>query len=153
MSDRLSIQNEMRAFDHKDREFYDSLTEDELKKFSTFLMMKYGANVSGSSDLQEWYLRAHNERVNTNFYDISRHPKLQWLLCTTVSPGMGSQRHYWLKAKKDQTDNRSRKFLAEQFPHYSDQEIDLLATINSREQLQEYARSLGWDEQDIKKQL
>jgi len=47
MSDKLSIQNEMRAFDSKDRGFYDSLTDEERKKFSTFLMMKYGANVEG----------------------------------------------------------------------------------------------------------
>ena len=37
--DKLSIQNEMAVFDRKDREFYNSLTDEERKKFSNFLMM------------------------------------------------------------------------------------------------------------------
>lgn len=153
MSDKLSIQNEMRAFDSKQREFYDELTDEERKKFSTYLMMKYGANVEGSRDLQEWYLRAHNERVNQNFFDLGRHPKLQWLTCTTVSPGLGNQRHYWLAAKKKESDSRAVKFLEQQFPHLSATELELLAEINSREQLRDMARGLGWDEKRIKDEL
>lgn len=153
MSDKLSIQNEMRAFDSKQREFYDELTDEERKKFSTYLMMKYGANVEGSRDLQEWYLRAHNERVNQNFFDLGRHPKLQWLTCTTVSPGLGNQRHYWLAAKKKESNSRAIKFLEQQFPHLSATELELLAEINSREQLRDMARGLGWDEKRIKDEL
>ena len=36
-SDKLSIQNEMNSFDLKDRSFYDSLTDEERKKFSPYL--------------------------------------------------------------------------------------------------------------------
>lgn len=153
MSDKLSIQNEMRAFDSKDREFYDSLNEEERRKFSTFLMMKYGGNVEGSPDLQEWYLRVHNERVNQNFFDINQHPKLQWLACTTVSPGMGNQRHYWLSPKKKESNSRAIKFLESQFPQLSNTELELMAEINSRDQLREMARGLGWDEKRIKDEL
>jgi len=153
MADKLSIQNEMRAFDSKEREFYDELTDEERKKFSTYLMMKYGANVEGSPDLQEWYLRAHNERVNQNFFDIGRHPKLQWLTCTTVSPGLGNQRHYWLNAKKKESDSRAIKFLEQQFPHLNTKELELMAEINTRDQLRDMARGLGWDEKRIKDEL
>jgi hypothetical protein len=151
MSDKLSIQNEMRAFDSKERGFYDSLGEHERRKFSTYLMMKYGGNVEGSRDLQEWYLRAHNERVNINFFDLGRHAKLQWLACTTVSPGLGNKRHYWLGNRRQET--RARKFLEQLYPHLSDNELELMESINTIEQLQEHARSLGWDERDIAKQL
>jgi len=155
MADKLSIQNEMRAFDQKDRDFYDTLTEDERKKFSTFLMMKYGANVEGISELQEYYLIAHNERVNINFFDIAKHPKLQWLLCTTVSPGMGTQRHYWLASKKREGESRNRQinFLEQEFPHLNDQELKILSSINSRDQLRDHARALGWTEDQIKRDL
>ena len=54
MSDKLTLKNEMLALDRKDRGFYDSLDDDERKKFSSFLMMKYAANVNGSRDMQEW---------------------------------------------------------------------------------------------------
>ena len=63
MFDKLSINNEMAQLDIKNRKFWDELTEEERKKFSPYLMMKYSANVDGNSDLQEWYLRAANERV------------------------------------------------------------------------------------------
>lgn len=153
MSDKLSIRSEMRAFDTKDRDFYDSLTEEERKKFSTFLMLKYGGNVEGSYELQEWYLRAHNERVNINFFDLGKYPKLQWLTCTTVSPELGPQKHYWLTPKKKEGDNRAYKFIAELYPNMKQSDIDLMVGLNTRDQLKEHARSLGWDEKRIKAEL
>ena len=71
MADKLNIQTEMRAYDLKDRDFYDSLTEDEVKKFSPYLMLRYGASVEGSAEMQAWYLMATNERVNVNFFDVN----------------------------------------------------------------------------------
>ena len=153
MSDRLSVAHQMRAFDSKNRQFYDNLNQEERRKFSVFLMMKYGANVDSNRDLQEWYLRVHNERVNTNFFDIGRHPKLQWLLCTTVSPDMGSQKHYWLSTKKKETDNRSKKFLELLHPELNEQEISLLDAMTDRDQLREYAQKLGWDDRRIEREL
>lgn len=149
---KLDIATEMRAFDTKDKAFYDKLTDDERKKFSTYLMLKWGANVEGSPELQEWYLRVVNERVNINFFDLGRHPKLQWLVCTTVSPGMGSKRHYWLKASKG-GDRRKHKFIESQFPHLKRDEVELMAELNTIEQLRELARELGWDDKQIKAEL
>ena len=40
MADPLNIANEMREFDRKNRAFYEELTEEERKKFSTFLMIR-----------------------------------------------------------------------------------------------------------------
>lgn len=153
--DKLSIANETAQLNQKNRNFVDELTEDERKKFSTFLMMKYSANVEGSADLQEWYLRASNERVNQNFFDLSHHAKLQWLLCTTVSPGMGQQRHYWLSSKKKEstTNAKSIKFLSKLYPSMKVDEIELLAEINSLDQIKNMAKDLGMSDQDIKKEL
>ena len=44
--DKLSIGNEMAQFDKKNREFYDNLTPEEKKKFSNFLMIRYGSSVT-----------------------------------------------------------------------------------------------------------
>ena len=154
MSDKLTIRSEMRAFDNKDRGFYDSLTPEECKKFSTFLMLKYGANVEGTGDLQAWYLRSHNERVNINFFDINKHPKLQWLLCTTVSPDFGPQNHYWLSTvKKKDGLNNAHKFLAKMYPAMKKSDIELMAKLNSIADLKEMAKELGWDAKQIKAEL
>ena len=147
--DKLSINNEMAVFDRKDREFYDSLTIDEKKKFSNFLMIRYGSSVQGSQDLQEFYLISTNERLNKHFFAINRHPKLQWLCATTVSPGMGTQRHQWIAPRKKEPGATGvRKQLAELYPHLKDDELELMAKINTKKDIDEYIKACG---QDIKK--
>jgi hypothetical protein len=154
MSSSLEIKYEMKAFDRKDRAYYDNFTDEDRKKFSTYLMLKYGANVSGNSDYQEWYLRATNERVNINFFDINRHTKLQWLCCTTVSPGMGEQFHYWLNAKKkDSGNNKIQKFLTKLYPDKKQDEIELLSRINDKRDIEQLAKELGYDDKFIKSEL
>jgi hypothetical protein len=152
-TDPLYIGNEMAAFDRKDRAYYDKFTDEQRKAFSTYLMLKYGANVGGSADMQAYYLMSTNERVNKHFFDLGKHPKLQWLSCTTVSPGMGNQFHYWLKAKKKEGDNKAQKFLAKLYPNIKSDEIDLLAKINDKRDLADIARKLGWTDSEIKKEL
>ena len=142
--DKLSIGNEMTQFDRKNRDFYDSLTEEERKKFSTFLMIRYGSSVSGGRDLQEFYLISTNERLNKNFFPLHKHPKLQWLMATTVSPGMGTFRHNWIATKKKEPGAGSiKKQIAELYPHLKDDEIDLMAKINTKKDIDVYMKQLG----------
>ena len=136
MSDKLNIANEMRMFDRKVRSFYDDLTLEERKKFSTYLMIRWGSAVEGSKELQEFYVIATNERLNKHFFDLSRHPKLQWLLATTVSPDMGTPRHTWIAPKKKEAGmSAKKKQLAKLYPHYKDDEIDLLARITDQKEI------------------
>ena len=156
MEDKLSIKSEMAAFDRKNREFYDSLSDEEKKKFSPFLMIRYGVTVTGNADLQAYYLMSCNERLNKNFFDVNatQHKKLQWLLATTVSPGMGNQYHQWLAAKKRETgNNKAKKFLRELRPDLGEDDIELLSEINNKDDLKQYAKSLGWDDKRIKSDL
>lgn len=144
MSDKLNIANEMAQFDRKVRSFWDDLTDEERKKFSNYLMIRWGSSVQGSRELQEFYVIATNERFNKHFFDLSRHPKLQWLLATTVSPGMGAQRHQWIAPKKKEPGAGSmKKQLAELFPHFKDDEIDLLASMTSKKELDAYIKQHG----------
>jgi hypothetical protein len=47
----------MACFDRKDRDFYNSLTDEERKKFSNYLMIRWGSSVQGSRELQEFYVK------------------------------------------------------------------------------------------------
>jgi hypothetical protein len=152
--DKLSINNEMAQLDTKNRKFYDELNEEERKKFATYLMLRYSASVEGGPDIQEWYLRVTNERVNANFFDLGKHPKLQWLLCTTVSPDMGRQRHYWQASKKKEGSNsKALKFLTKLYPHLRTDELELLAELNDTKELKALAKIMGMSDSDIKKDL
>jgi hypothetical protein len=146
MSDKLNITNEMRQFDRKNREFWDELTAEEKKKFSNYLMIRWGSSVDGSRDLQEFYVIATNERLNKHFFDIGRHPKLQWLLATTVSPNLGTPRHPWIAPKKKEAGlSAKRRALMEIFPHYKDDEIDVMAKITTQKEIDAYNREAGQD--------
>jgi hypothetical protein len=142
--DKLSIQNEMTQFDRKNQNFYDSLTDEERKKFSNYLMIRWGSSVQGSKELQEFYLISTNERLNKRFFDINRHPKLQWLCATTVSPGMGTHRHTWIAPKKKEPGASGiKKQLVELYPTLKDDEIDLMAKINTKKDIDEYLKQSG----------
>lgn len=142
--DKLSIKNEMRQFDIKNRNFYNELTEEERKKFSNYLMIRWGSAVEGIPELQEFYLVATNERLNKHFFDLGQYPDLQWLMATTVSPNMGTQTHHWISTKKKESSaGPHRKKIAELYPHLSNDDIDLMARINSKADVDRYLRDAG----------
>ena len=144
--DKLSIANEMTQFDRKNREFYNELTDEERKKFSNYLMIRWGSAVQGSKELQEFYVIATNQRLNKRFFDINRHPRLQWLCATTVSPGVGTQRHPWIAPKKREAGASGiRKQLAEMYPHLQDDEVELMSRINDKKDIDAYLKASGQD--------
>jgi hypothetical protein len=146
MSDKLNIANEMRQLDVKNRDFYDELDSDERKKFSTFLMLRWGSAVEGSQELQEYYVQSCNHYLNKNFFDIGRHPKLQWLCATAVSPGLGTPRHPWIALKKKEAGlGAKRRALMEIYPTYKDDEIDVMTKIITQKEIDAYNREAGRD--------
>lgn len=141
---KLHIANEMRCLDLKDRGFYDSLTDEERKKFSNYLMIRWGSSVEARSEMQEFYLISTNERLNKHFFAINRHPKLQWLCATAISPGFGQQQHVWIAASPKNARNQDRKKqLARLFPKAKQDEIELLAELNDQDTVDQYVRDLG----------
>ena len=144
--DKLSIANEMTQFDRKNRAFYDELSDEERKKFSNYLMIRWGSAVQGSRELQEFYVIATNQRLNKRFFDINRHPRLQWLCATTVSPGLGTRRHQWIAPKKREAGATGiRKQLAEIYPHLKDDELDVMTRITTAKELADYQRLSAQD--------
>ena len=144
MSEKLTIANEMKMFDRKVRSFYDDLTPEEKKKFSNYLMIRWGSAVEGSRELQEFYVIATNERLNKHFFNVSKHPKLQWLMATSVSPDLGTPRHNWIAPKKKEAGlSAKRKALMTIFPTYKDDEIDVMAQLVSQKEIDAYNRASG----------
>ena len=136
----------MAQLDSKNRGFYDSLTDEERKKFSNYLMIRWGSAVQGAAELQEYYLQSCNHYFNKRFFDINRHPKLQWLCATAVSPGLGTHRHVWIAPKKKEPGASGiRKQLSELYPHYRDDEIDLMSQINTKKDIDAYFKAAGQD--------
>lgn len=136
----------MRQLDTKNRNFYDELTDDERKKFSTFLMLRWGSAVEGARELQEYYVQSCNHYLNKHFFDLNRHPKLQWLCATAISPDMGAMRHNWIAPKKKEAGaSARRKQLQEIYPTYKDDEIDVMMQITTQKEIDAWFRAAGHD--------
>ncbi len=154
--DKLGIASEMAALDGKDREFYDSLSEEEKKKFTTFLMLRWGSCVSGSSELQAYYLLSTNAKLNKDYFAISdtKHKKLNWLTVSTISPGMGNMRHQWLAGPKRKSSNsKISRFFADLYPDMKEDDIAVMEEINDLKSCKAHAEKLGWTKEQIKKAL
>jgi hypothetical protein len=145
--DKLTIANEMREFDLKNRDFYTDLTDEEKKKFSNFLMIRWGSSVQGSRDLQEFYVISTNERLNKHFFSINKHPQLQWLCASSVSPGMGAHRHQWISPKKKDENlantGTKKKQLMTIFPNMKGSDAEVMSKIISQKEIDAYIRDLG----------
>ncbi len=153
--DKLNINNEMAQLDRKNRLFYDELTDEERKKFSTYLMLRWSSSVQATSQVQAYYLMSCNENLNKHFFDIAKHPKLQWLCATAVSPGIGTYKHQWIANKKKNAayENKTLKALNQIFPLLKKQELEILASINSKDEIKSMLKEHGWDDKRIKSEL
>lgn len=145
----------MANFDRKNRNFYNELTDEEKKKFSSYLMIRWGSSVEGSRDLQEYYLLSCNAKLNKNFFAVSKHPELQWLMASSVSPGLGVFRHNWisLKKKSDSENNKIVKFLSKLYPVMKMDDIQVMASLTDRKEVKALAKNMGMTPEQIKKEL
>lgn len=145
MDDPLNIRNEMRAFDRKQRDWFDRLEPEQQKKFSPYLMIRWGSSVEGDAELQEYYLRAINVRLNRHFFSVNaaRHKKLLWLMATAVSPDIGVMKHTWIAPKRRERNTDVTRVIREFWPHLRDDEVQLMAQINTKKELDQYVRAHG----------
>ena len=154
MAGKLPLNRVLGAMDRKQKGFYDSLSDEEKKAFSAFLMNRYASSIKGKSALQEWWLIATNKRVNTHFFDLAKHPKLQWLLLTTASPGMGTAFHEWIPGgKKKVSKNKIEKAIKLLYPNAKSDEIEMLSAVNTKKEIVKYLEDLGYDDKQIKELL
>lgn len=150
----ISLENVLSAIDRKDVDWWETLTPAQQKKFSSWLYMRYASNATGNSNLSRYYLIAVNERVNKKFSELKNHSKLQYLLMTTTSPGMGKQFHQFISPPKVGKSNRKKiNLLAKLFPMANDKELEVLLETNTDRDIEEHLMSLGWTDKDIKAAL
>ena len=139
----------MRMFDRKVRSFYNELTAEEKKKFSNYLMIRWGSSVEAKDHpkgdlIEQYYLQNCNENFNKHFFSVSKHPQLQWLMATTVSPGAGTFRHTWVAPRKKEAGlSAKRRALVAMYPDYKDDEIDVMAQITTQKEIDEYNKQAG----------
>ena len=145
MAEQIPLNKILPAMDRKDRDFYDNLSDEEKKAFSAFLMLRYMSTVSSNAEMEHYYIASTNHFANKHMFDLAKHPKLQWLLLTAASPGIGAQRHIWLKQKPKPkaATSTSVKTLLELFPTMKENDVITLSKLITKKELDEYIKAHG----------
>lgn len=152
-SSAIQLNPLLTAIDKKDHAWWDSLTEEQKKKFSSWLYMRYTSSVSRNPDFARYYLVSTNEKVNKNFSSLKNHPQLIYLLLTSASPGLGTVRHEWIQPSKKSSSSDKSKLLATLFPMANETELEILDLYNTEQDLAEHLRDLGYDDKKIKSMI
>ena len=132
------------AIDRKDYGYYDRLTEEQQKKFSPYMMTRWMSAIKGNTALSQYHVLSTNEFANTHLFSefVSKHPKLQWLMLCASGLGNGKQFHQFLKANK-LDDNDLISFLSSIYPTSKMSDLKTLASVITKEELEQYIRDSG----------
>lgn len=150
---KLTIKEEMRAIDSKDRAWYDSLTDEERKKLGIWVLMRYTSNCKHDvKDIEEYYLEMTNDFVNVNFNTLAKHPQLQFQLLQLCGIGK-AQFHPWIAPGKKGTESKLYKIFREQHPQLNDDEIEIIVSQYTEEEAVDMLDQLGYTKAEIKKIL
>ena len=93
----------LNALDKKDYDYYDRLTEEQKKKFVPFMMVHWMSAIKANEGLSRYYVMSTNEYANKHIFSefVQKHPKLQWMMLCSASPGLGKQLHQWIPHIRD----------------------------------------------------
>lgn len=148
----LDIKEEMYAADTQRFSFYQDITDEQRKAFSPLLAMKWLSVVGDRTGLAEYYICMTNELVNIGFWEISRHPELQWKLMAAVgsgSPVPGG--HGWIPmARSKKPSTKLDKFFLGRHPGLNSMELNIVKKNYTLESFKQLLRDLAMLEPEAK---
>ena len=152
---KLPLKDVLAAIDMNAKNVWDELSDDERKQVSFYLLNRYVSAVKGSKQDKELQILKTNQYYNKNFFTLSsKHKKLLWyLLCMTANTSKSIRYHEWIgyKQKVSNSTAKAIKFLEKLYPTKKQDELKLLATINTTKELKQLAEDMGMPKEQIKK--
>ena len=146
---KLDLTKTLDAVNRRDYGFYKTLTDDELKGFSPYVLMRYISNAKGRS-LQEHFIERTNERVNKHHWLLSKeHKELLWKLCASVGTG-DNVYHPYIKGLGKESANKIEKLLCELYPAMKMGDIKLMASMMDKKDKEELFDKMGFDKKQRK---
>lgn len=132
------------ALDKKDYQYYDRLSDEQKKKVVPFMLTHWMSAIKGSTGLSRYYVMSTNEYANKYLFNefVNKHPKLQWLMLCSASPGLGKQFHQWIphirdkvsKCKEDPTLKEIKEYYTKVYPKVDAESINEISKAFVTEQ-------------------
>jgi hypothetical protein len=154
-TNKLPLKDILAAIDMNAKNVWDELSDDERKQVSFYLLNRYVSAIKGKTEDKQLQIFKTNEYYNKNFFTLSsKHKKLLWyLLYMTANNSKSIRYHEWIgyKQKVSNSTAKAMKFLEKLYPSRKQDELKLLASINSTKELKQLAEDLGMTKEQIKK--
>ena len=154
-TNKLPLKDILAAIDMNAKNVWDELSDDERKQVSFYLLNRYVSAIKGKTEDKQLQIFKTNQYYNKNFFTLSsKHKKLLWyLLCMTANTSKSIRYHEWIgyKQKVSNSTAKAIKFLEKLYPTKKQDELKLLATINTTNELKQLAEDMGMPKEQIKK--
>jgi hypothetical protein len=154
MNEQIPLKEVLASVDSNYRELWDDINDDQRKalKNEFWILNRYISNVKTNDlDQQTHFVLTVNEFFNKNWFAMQKHPKLLWLLlCMCNYNGSKIFYHEYINLGKNNKNNKVIKLLEEAFPSLSNQDLETLAKISTKEELKTLALEIGWSNADVK---
>lgn len=150
---KVPLKEVLAAVDLNARSLWDDLDDDQKKSLKNefWILNRYISNVkSNKREELEHFILTVNEYYNKHWFVLQKeHPKLLWLLlCMCNYNGEKIFYHEWLGLGKKIT-NKKIKVLEKIYPTMKYKDIEVLAEINSDDEIRELAREYGFPDKEI----
>ncbi len=154
-TNKLPLKDILAAIDMNAKNVWDELSDDERKQVSFYLLNRYVSAIKGKTEDKQLQIFKTNQYYNKNFFTLSsKHKKLLWyLFCMTANTSKSIRYHEWIgyKQKVSNSTAKAIKFLEKLYPTKKQDELKLLATINTTKELKQLAEDMGMPKEQIKK--
>lgn len=150
----LNIKNEMKNADMRNFKFYSELDDERKKRMgSPFPIMRWMSNVrTYDPRVLEYYLVSVNEIANVGFWELYKHPELQWQLIAAC--GLGKPMiHDWISAPKRQMSGKIDQLLLKLNPNMNKMEVDCVKRKLTKDSLKKICRGFGYTDTETKPYL
>ena len=156
MSDSgIKLANLFHAINMKDTSWWETLTEEQQSKFSSWLYSRYMSVVRHNNpDMHRYYLINANQTLNPSISMLTKnHAKLIYLLMTTMVNEYTRTDHQYIppmkKNKANKDINHIMKLLQQLYPHLKDDELELLASMTDKKEVKLELAEHGWSDKQI----
>lgn len=149
MAFKLDLGKVLSAIDMRRFNFFQTLTPEEIKAFAPPVVLRW-CSIAAGADAGNALIRT-NENANVDFWKISAHPELQFMLIASTGNKSRQYRDGWLGMAKSgpRTDVLS-SFITDLVPGANDAEVDIILGTMDKPAFVNFVESSGILDADAK---
>lgn len=150
---KLELKDILSAIDQNGKDIWDLLDDEQKKAIPFFVLNRFISSVkTNKREVQEHFVLTTNEYYNKNYFSLSQHPQLLWLLLCSCSYGDDKVYfHEFIRLEKNK--NPKVKILEKLYPKKKLDDLETMSHLNTLKEIMELAKDHGWNDKEIQEYL